>query len=418
MRSEKSEKKVVITGIGAVTCLGNNVDDFWNNIKNGKSGIKTISIVPPEPFPCKVSGEIKNFSIDHIVNKKESRRMARFTQFAIHAANQAITDSNIKLDNFDRNRIGILLGVGSGGLPETDQQAEIKSKRGVMRMSPYFIPMMLPNMAAANISRIWGITGYTNTCTTACAASTQAIGEASEVIKRGAADVVITGGSEAGICELGMGGFSTMNALTNWQGDRSEACKPFDADRDGFAPSEGAGILILESEENAKSRNATIYAEILGWGVSSDAFHLVQPHKNGYGAALAMNLAINYSKINSSEINYINAHGTSTPANDKLETLAIKKVFGKDSNSIPISSTKSMIGHSLGASGALEAIVCVKTINDSVIHPTINLNKIDPDCDLDYVPNKKREKTVDITLSNSFGFGGQNACLVLKKYTH
>ena len=418
MRSEKSEKKVVITGIGAVTCLGNNVDDFWNNIKNGKSGIKTISIVPPEPFPCKVSGEIKNFSIDHIVNKKESRRMARFTQFAIHAANQAITDSNIKLDNFDRNRIGILLGVGSGGLPETDQQAEIKSKRGVMRMSPYFIPMMLPNMAAANISRIWGITGYTNTCTTACAASTQAIGEASEVIKRGAADVVITGGSEAGICELGMGGFSTMHALTNWQGDPSEASKPFDADRDGFAPSEGAGILILESEENAKSRNATIYAEILGWGVSSDAFHLVQPHKNGYGAALAMNLAINYSKINSSEINYINAHGTSTPANDKLETLAIKKVFGKDSNSIPISSTKSMIGHSLGASGALEAIVCVKTINDSVIHPTINLNKIDPDCDLDYVPNKKRKKPVDITLSNSFGFGGQNACLVLKKYTH
>ena len=249
MRSEKSEKKVVITGIGAVTCLGNNVDDFWNNIKNGKSGIKTISIVPPEPFPCKVSGEIKNFSIDHIVNKKESRRMARFTQFAIHAANQAITDSNIKLDNFDRNRIGILLGVGSGGLPETDQQAEIKSKRGVMRMSPYFIPMMLPNMAAANISRIWGITGYTNTCTTACAASTQAIGEASEVIKRGAADVVITGGSEAGICELGMGGFSTMHALTNWQGDPSEASKPFDADRDGFAPSEGAGILILESEE-------------------------------------------------------------------------------------------------------------------------------------------------------------------------
>lgn len=418
MKSEKSEKKVVITGIGAVTCLGNNVDDFWNNIKNGKSGIKTISIVPPEPFPCKVSGEIKNFSIDHIVNKKESRRMARFTQFAIHAANQAITDSNIKLDNFDRNRIGILLGVGSGGLPETDQQAEIKSKRGVMRMSPYFIPMMLPNMAAANISRIWGITGYTNTCTTACAASTQAIGEASEVIKRGAADVVITGGSEAGICELGMGGFSTMHALTNWQGDPSEASKPFDADRDGFAPSEGAGILILESEENAKSRNAAIYAEILGWGVSSDAFHLVQPHKNGYGAALAMNLAINYSKINSSEINYINAHGTSTPANDKLETLAIKKVFGKDSNSIPISSTKSMIGHSLGASGALEAIVCVKTINDSVIHPTINLNKIDPDCDLDYVPNKKREKPVDITLSNSFGFGGQNACLVLKKYTH
>ena len=264
------------------------------------------------------------------------------------------------------------MGVGSGGLPETDSQSEIKNNKGVMRMSPFYIPMMLPNMASANISRIWGITGYTNTCVTACAASTQSIGEAVEVIKRGAADIVITGGSEAGICELGMGGFSTMHALSTWEGNPKEASKPFDAKRDGFAPAEGAGILIIENEKTALARNANIYAEIKGWGVSSDAFHLVQPHNEGYGASLAMQNAINYANISFSEVDYINAHGTSTPTNDRIETLAIKKVFRELSNEIPISSTKSMIGHSLGASGALEAITCVKTINDSIIHPTIN----------------------------------------------
>ena len=409
--------KVVITGMGLVSCLGNNVNQFWTNIKNGNSGIDRISLVSPDPFPCKVAGEIKDFSIDHIVSNKESRRMARFTQYAIHATDQALKDSNLNINDYDPNRVGILMGVGSGGLPETDSQSEIKNNKGVMRMSPFYIPMMLPNMASANISRIWGITGYTNTCVTACAASTQSIGEAVEVIKRGAADIVITGGSEAGICELGMGGFSTMHALSTWEGNPKEASKPFDANRDGFAPAEGAGILIVESEKNALARNANIYAEIIGWGVSSDAFHLVQPHEQGYGASLAMKNAINNANISFSHVDYINAHGTSTPTNDRIETLAIKNVFGEISNKIPISSTKSMIGHSLGASGALEAITCVKTINDSIIHPTINYSEKDPNCDLDYVPNIKRGKNVDIALSNSFGFGGQNACLLLRKYS-
>ena len=241
--------KVVITGMGLVSCLGNNVDQFWTNIKNGNSGIDRISLVSPDPFPCKVAGEIKDFSIEHIVSNKESRRMARFTQYAIHATDQALKDSNLNINDYDPNRVGILMGVGWGGLPETDSQSEIKNNKGVMRMSPFYIPMMLPNMASANISRIWGITGYTNTCVTACAASTQSIGEAVEVIKRGAADIVITGGSEAGICELGMGGFSTMHALSTWEGNPKEASKPFDANRDGFAPAEGAGILIVESEK-------------------------------------------------------------------------------------------------------------------------------------------------------------------------
>tara|TARA_Y100000590_G_scaffold409186_1_gene501094 strand:- start:39627 stop:40862 length:1236 start_codon:yes stop_codon:yes gene_type:complete len=409
--------KVVITGMGLVSCLGNNVNQFWTNIKNGISGIDKISLVSPDHFPCKVSGEIKDFSIDHIVSNKESRRMARFTQYAIHATDQALKDSKLNINDYDPNRVGILMGVGSGGLPETDTQSEIKNNKGVMRMSPFYIPMMLPNMASANISRIWGITGYTNTCVTACAASTQSIGEAVEVIKRGVADIVITGGSEAGICELGMGGFSTMHALSTWEGNPKEASKPFDANRDGFAPSEGAGILIIESEKNALTRNANIYAEIIGWGVSSDAFHLVQPHNEGYGASLAMKNAIKYANISFSQVDYINAHGTSTPTNDRIETLAIKNVFKELSKEIPISSTKSMIGHSLGASGALEAIACIKTINDSIIHPTINYSEKDPNCDLDYVPNIKRKKKVDIALSNSFGFGGQNACLLLGKYS-
>jgi 3-oxoacyl-[acyl-carrier-protein] synthase II len=284
-------------------------------------------------------------------------------------------------------------------------------------MSPYYIPMMLVNMAAANISRTYGLTGYTNTCITACAASTQSVGEASEIIRSGTADVVVTGGTEAGICEIGMGGFSTMHALTTWDGDPTLASRPFDADRDGFAPAEGSGIIILESLEHAQARNANIYAEIAGWGVSSDAYHLVQPHPDGIGAAKAMARALENSGLGIEDVDYINAHGTSTPINDRSETAAIKSLFGERAYDIPITSTKSMVGHSLGASGSLEAIASIKTINDSIIHPTINQVTSDPDCDLDYVPNAARETNVDVVLSNSFGFGGQNACLVIKKFT-
>ena len=408
--------RVVITGMGAITCLGNSVDEFWTGLKNGRSGIREISLVSPDGFPCKVSGEIRNFNTADYMERKESRRMARFSQFAVAAAHQAVKDSGIDFEREDLDRVGVLIGSGSGGLPETDQQAEIRVTRGISRMSPYYIPMMLVNMAAANISHTFNLTGYTNTCVTACAASTQAIGEASEVIRRGSADVIVAGGTEAGICEIGMGGFSTMRALTTWEGDPSKASRPFDSGRDGFAPAEGSGMLIMESLKHATARGAHIYAEIAGWGVSADAYHLVQPHPEGAGAAKAMQRALENAGVGLDDIDYINAHGTSTPINDKSETIAIKRVFGERAYDVPISSTKSMVGHSLGASGSLEAIVCISSIVDGILHPTINQEEPDPDCDLDYIPNVAREADLKIVMSNSFGFGGQNACLVIKKF--
>jgi 3-oxoacyl-[acyl-carrier-protein] synthase II len=414
--TSNNETRVVITGMGAITALGNTVDEFWAGIKHGKSGIREISLVSPDGFPCSVSGEIQDFDATDYMDRKEARRMARFSQFAVAAAHQAVKDSGIDFEKEDPDRIGVLIGSGSGGLPETDQQSEIRVKRGVGRMSPYYIPMMLVNMAAANISHTFNLTGYTNTCVTACAASTQAIGEAAEVIRRGTADVIVTGGSEAGICEIGMGGFSTMRALSTWSGDPAKASRPFDKGRDGFAPAEGSGILIIESLEHAKARGAHIYAEVGGWGVSSDAYHLVQPHPEGFGAAKAIKRALDNAGVELDEVDYINAHGTSTPINDAAETKAIKAVFGEQAYKIPVSSTKSMVGHSLGASGALEAIVCINSINDNILHPTINQEESDPDCDLDYIPNVARELEVNITLSNSFGFGGQNACLIIKQF--
>ncbi|HIF71804.1 MAG TPA: beta-ketoacyl-[acyl-carrier-protein] synthase II [Dehalococcoidia bacterium] len=414
--TSNNQTRVVITGMGAITALGNSVDEFWTGVKNGQSGIREISLVSPDGFPCKVSGEIQNFDATEYMDRKEARRMARFSQFAVAAAYQSVKDSGIDFEKEDLDRVGVLIGSGSGGLPETDQQSEIRVKRGANRMSPYYIPMMLVNMASANISHTFNLTGYTNTCVTACAASTQAIGEAAEVIRRGTADVIVTGGSEAGICEIGMGGFSTMRALSTWDGDPAKASRPFDKGRDGFAPAEGSGILIIESLEHAQARGARIYAEVGGWGVSSDAYHLVQPHPEGSGAAKAIKRALDNAGVELDEVDYINAHGTSTLINDASETKAIKAVFGEQAYKIPISSTKSMVGHSLGASGALEAIVCINSINDSILHPTINQEESDPDCDLDYIPNAARETEVNITLSNSFGFGGQNACLIIKKF--
>ncbi|MCH7739750.1 MAG: beta-ketoacyl-ACP synthase II, partial [Chloroflexi bacterium] len=286
-----------------------------------------------------------------------------------------------------------------------------------MKITPFYIPSMLINMASANVSRIFGAIGYNNTCVTACAAGTQAIGEAAEVIRRGDADVMITGGAEAGICQLGMGGFSTIHALTTRYNDTPEkASRPFDADRDGFAPAEGAATLILETEEHAMDRGARIYAEIAGFGVTADAYHLVQPHAEGLGAMRSMRKAIKSAGLTPDDIDYINAHGTSTPMNDAAETKAVKGVFGERAGQVPISSTKSMIGHSLGASGALEAVAVIKTIQDNIIHPTINYETPDPDCDLDYVPNEARAVTVDVALTNSFGFGGQNASLVIRRF--
>jgi 3-oxoacyl-[acyl-carrier-protein] synthase II len=350
------------------------------------------------------------------LDRREARRMARFSQLAVAAAGLAIEDSGIDLSKEDEDRVGIVMGNGNGGFPTTEENARTLVRRGGMRTSPFFIPMILPNMAAANVSRVYGIKGYTSTIITACAAGTQGVGEAAEVVRRGAADVVLGGGCEAGICELGLGGFNTIHALSRFQGDPTLASRPFDAERDGFVPAEGAGVLILESLQHALDRGANILAEIIGQGVSSDAFHAVQPDDNGDGAARAIRFALNDAGITPDEVDYINAHGTSTPLNDLAETRGIKQAFGEQAYKVPISSTKSMIGHALGGAGALEAVAAVATIVNNEIHPTINYEHPDPDCDLDYVPNTSRKQQVDTVLSNSFGFGGQNAALVLRRF--
>ena len=413
------ERRAVITGMGAITCLGKSPDEFWTNLKNGVSGARPMAIIDPAQFPCKVSGEVQDFDPTEggLIHRRDVRRMGRFSQYAVHASDQAIKDAGLDLETEDRERVGVLIGSGAGGLPETDEQSVVMARRGALRISPFYIPVMLVNMCSANVSRVFGLLGYTNTCVTACAASTQAIGEAAEVIRRGAADVILTGGAEAGICELGMGGFSTIHALSTRNCPPEAASRPFDADRDGFVPAEGSVMFVMESLAHAKARGANILAEVTGWGVSSDAFHLVQPHEEGKGAALAIKLALADAERNVEDIDYINAHGTSTPLNDKSETLAIKRAFGDHAYNVPISSTKSMIGHALGASGSLEALACIGSIRDQVLHPTINLDTPDPDCDLDYIPKMARETKVDVTLSNSFGFGGQNACLVIERFT-
>ena len=413
---ENGRKRVVITGMGAVTPLGDSIDAYWASLKKGESGIGGMTLVDPTDYPCKVAGEIPDFDPGKYINPREARRMARFSQTAVAAAALAIEDAELNLSAEDEERMGVVMGNGNGGFPDTEANARTLFNRGGMRISPFFIPMILPNMAAANVSRIFGLKGYTSTVITACAAGTQGIGEAAEAIRRGAADVVLGGGCEAGICQLGLGGFNVIKALSRSEVPPDKASRPFDANRDGFVPAEGAAILVLESLDHAMDRGANILAEVSGYGVSSDAFHAVQPDEDGAGAARAMRWAIENAGMQTTDIDYINAHGTSTPKNDMVETLAIKKVFGEGAYDVPISSTKSMIGHALGGAGALEAVACVKTIQDGIIHPTINYETADPDCDLDYVPNEARQAQVNTTLSNSFGFGGQNACIVLSKY--
>ena len=409
-------RRVVVTGMGAVTPLGDSVDEYWKSLVKGKSGIGPMTLADPTEYPCKVAGEIPDFDPAKYINPREARRMARFSQTAVAAAALALEDSGINLSSEDEERMGVVMGNGNGGFPTTEDNARTLFKRGGMKVSPYFIPMILPNMAAANVSRLFGLKGYTSTVITACAAGTQGIGEAAEAIRRGAADVVLGGGCEAGICQLGLGGFNVIKALSRSEVPPEKASRPFDANRDGFVPAEGAAILILESLEHALGRGAEILAEVSGYGVSSDAFHAVQPDEDGAGAARAMRWAIEDAGMQPSDIDYINAHGTSTPKNDMVETLAIKTVFGEGAYEVPISSTKSMIGHALGGAGALEAVACIKTIRDGIIHPTINYETADPDCDLDYVPNKARKAQINTVLSNSFGFGGQNACVVFRAF--
>ena len=413
---DNGRRRVVVTGMGVTSPLGSSVDEFWGSLVQGKSGIGPITQADTSDFPSHIAGEVSDFDPMQYLDRREARRMARFSQLAVAAAGMAIEDAGIDLSKEDEDRVGIVMGNGNGGFPTTEENARTLVRRGGMRTSPFFIPMILPNMAAANVSRVYGIKGYTSTIITACAAGTQGVGEAAEVVRRGAADVVLGGGCEAGICELGLGGFNTIHALSRFQGDPTLASRPFDAKRDGFVPAEGAGVLILESLEHALDRGANILAEIIGQGVSSDAFHAVQPDDNGDGAARAIRFALNDAGITPDEVDYINAHGTSTPLNDLAETRGIKQAFGEQAYNVPISSTKSMIGHALGGAGALEAVASVATIVNNEIHPTINYEHPDPDCDLDYVPNTSRKQQVDTVLSNSFGFGGQNAVLVLRGF--
>ena len=409
-------KRVVITGMGVITPLGMAVGEYWQNLVQGKSGIKQGVLCDYSEYPCTIAGEVTDFDPGQFINPKEARRMARFSQLAVAAAGLAIEDSGLDLSREDPERLGVVMGNGNGGFPTTEENARIMLDKGGMRVSPFFIPMILPNMAAANTSRVYGLKGYTSTIITACAAGTQAIGEAAEVIRRGAADVIVSGGCEAGICQLALGGFNVIKALSTHNDEPEKASRPFDAKRDGFVPAEGAGVLVIESMEHAIDRGANIVAEVIGYGVSSDAFHAVQPDEDGAGAARAMRWALDNAGISIDEIDYINAHGTSTPKNDQVETLAIKSVFGETAYNTPISSTKSMIGHAMGGAGGVEAVACIQTIQHNEIHPTINHEFPDPECDLDYVPNVSRKKQVDTTLSNSFGFGGQNACLVLRRF--
>jgi len=408
--------RVVITGMGAMTPLGETPEEYWKNLAAGTSGIGPMTLCDPEGYPCQISGEVSGFDPSAYIGVKEARRMARFTQLAVAAALQAVESASYDISKDDPYRVGVILGNGNGGFPTIEENCRILADRGGMRMSPFFFPMILPNMAAAAVSRYIGAHGYNSTATTACAASNQALGEAMTVIRRGTADVMIAGGTEAGISLLGLSGFAVMRALSTRNDEPQKASRPFDSGRDGFIPSEGSVIMVLESLEHALGRGANILAELSGFGSTSDAGHPVQPEENGTSAAAAMQMALADAQVPLDQVDYINAHGTSTPLNDALETVAIKRLFGDLAYKIPISSTKSMIGHSLGAAGSLDAAACVKTITEATIHPTVNYDDPDPDCDLDYVPNKSRAADVKVALSNAFGFGGQNACLVFRKF--
>ena len=413
--NKPSKIKSYVTGIGVVSPLGEDIKTYWSNLISGKSGIGQITLCDPSEFPSKIAGEVKTFQPENYINKKELKRMARFSQMAVAASALAIENSNLSLTTKEKDSTAVIIGNGNGGFPELEYNARLQVTKGETKISPYFIPMILPNMAAANISRIFGFKGFSSTVVTACAASTQSIGDAAQLINNGLCDVVLAGGCEAGVSKLGLGGFSALRALSTNNDNPEKASRPFDLLRDGFVPAEGAGILVLESEEHALKRNANILCEIIGMGVSSDAYHPVQPDPEGTGAILAMKRAIKNANINIEDIDYINAHGTSTPLNDACETLAIKKTFKEMAYHIPISSTKSMIGHALGGAGALEAIATILSIINQKAPPTINLENPDPECDLNYIPNKAQDIKIKHAMSNNFGFGGQNASIIIKK---
>jgi len=408
--------RVAITGMGAITPLGNSVSEFWQACVEGKSGIDYVTQFDATGYPSRIAGEVKGFDPQDYMDRREARRMSRFSQFAVAAGHQALQAAELDLRREeDPGRIGVILGNGIGGLPNIEQAVHTIRDKGGMRIDPFFMAKMLPNMAAAQLSMTMGAKGYSNTVITACAAGTQAMGDSLDLIRSGRADVVLTGGAEAALCELGLSGFAVMRALSTRNDEPQKASRPFDRDRDGFVAAEGAAIFVFEDLERARRRNAPIIAEIAGYGACSDANHVVAPCADGEGASRAMTWAMEDAGVTPEEIDYISAHGTSTKLNDSSETYAIKKTFGEQAYRIPISATKSMIGHPFGAAGALESVACLESMRHGIIHPTINYEHPDPECDLDYVPNEARRADIRVALKNSFGFGGQNACLLFKR---
>jgi 3-oxoacyl-[acyl-carrier-protein] synthase II len=410
-------RRVVITGIGVVSPIGNNVNDFWQNLVAGKSGIDTISSFDPDKYglTVKIAAEVKNFNPEDYFDKKDAQKFSDFIKFAYAAAMEAMKDADLENANIDKDRVGVIVGTGIGGLKDIEEQNEILNEKGARRVSPFFIPYGIANMASGVIAIKYGFRGPNYCVVSACATGNHSIGDAFRIIQRGDADIMIAGGTESAITPLGIAGFASLKALSTRNDEPQKASRPFDKDRDGFVMGEGAGILILEEYEHAKKRGAKIYAEIKGYAATDDAFHVTAPCSDGEGAAMCMRLALKDASLNPEDIDYINAHGTSTPLNDKIETLAIKKVFKDHAYKLKISSNKSMIGHLLGAASAVEAVASVKTIETGIIPPTINLENPDPECDLDYVPNKAIQYDVRNVLSNSFGFGGTNACIILSK---
>ncbi|MEH7235476.1 beta-ketoacyl-ACP synthase II [Bacillus sp. JJ1562] len=409
------KKRVVVTGLGTVSPLGNDVKTTWENAKNGVSGVGPLTRINIEGLPAKVAAELKDFNPENYMDKKEVRRMDRFTQYAMAASFMAVEDANLTITDEIAPRVGVWIGSGIGGMETHEEQHKIFLEKGYRRVSPFYVPMMIPDMAAGQVSIAIGAKGI-NTCTvTACATGTNSIGDAFKVIQRGDADVMITGGTEAPLTNMSFAGFVSARALS-LNPDPKTASRPFDQNRDGFVMGEGAGILVLEELEHALARGAHIYAEIVGYGATGDAHHITAPAPGGEGGARAMRQAIADAGLSPSEVDYINAHGTSTDYNDKFETAAIKEVFGEHAHKVAISSTKSMTGHLLGAAGGVEAIFSVLAIEEGIIPPTINYETPDPECDLDYVPNKAREQEVNVALSNSLGFGGHNATILFKKY--
>jgi len=412
-----NDNRVVVTGIGTLCPLGLDIDTTWEGLIAGKSGIDYITLCDTESLETKFAGEVKGFDPSDYINRKDARRMDRFTQLAVAASQQAVEHSGLQIDSTNQDSIAIVVGSGIGGLTTLFEQTKVLLEKGASRVSPFLVPMMISDMAAAQISIALGVKGL-NLCTTsACSSSSDAIGVAYELIKRGDAQAAIAGGSESTINPIGIAGFNALRALSTRNDEPQLASRPFDTERDGFVMSEGACLLILESLAHAQKRGANILAEIIAYGASADAYHITQPDEDGAGAAKAMQLALDKAGLAPAEIDYINAHGTSTPLNDKTETIAIKTVFGDHAYRMLVSSTKSMTGHLIGAAGAIEAAVCIMAIQHRIIPPTINLTHPDPECDLDYVPNVARQAKVTTALTNSFGFGGHNSVLIFREYS-